>query len=76
MIAAALLCRITSVLLEGSPVSPPDRFASIIERRRVSVLKAGAPRGLTAPAAHRTLSSLSHLTHHPTASLALDISYV
>ena len=41
MIAAALLCRLTSVLLEGSPVSPPDRFASIIERRQVSVLKAG-----------------------------------
>ena len=27
MIAAALLCRVPSVLLEGSPVSPPDRFA-------------------------------------------------
>ena len=30
------------VLLEGSPVSPPDRFATTIERHGVSVLKAGS----------------------------------
>ena len=30
------------VLLEGSPVSPPDRFAVAIERHCVSVLKAGS----------------------------------
>jgi acetyl-CoA synthetase len=32
MIAASLLCRVPSVLLEGSPVSPPDHFAATIER--------------------------------------------
>ena len=42
MIAAALLCRVPSVLLEGSPVSPPDRFAGVISHNRVSVLKAGS----------------------------------
>ena len=42
MIAASLLCRVPSVLLEGSPVSPPDRFAAVIARHRVSVLKAGS----------------------------------
>ena len=35
MIAASLLTRVPSVLLEGSPVSPPDRFAATIERQRV-----------------------------------------
>ena len=33
---------IGQVLLEGSPVSPPDRFAAVIARHRVSVLKAGS----------------------------------
>ena len=42
MIAAALLCRTPSILLDGSPVSPPDRFAAIIARHKVSVLKAGS----------------------------------
>jgi len=42
MIAAALLCRVPSVLLEGSPVSPPDRFAAVIARHKVTVLKAGS----------------------------------
>ena len=42
MIAAALLCHVPSVLLDGSPVSPPDRFAATIERHHVSVLKAGS----------------------------------
>ena len=42
MIAAALLMRVPSVLLEGSPVSPPDRFAAIIARHKVTVLKAGS----------------------------------
>ena len=42
MIAAALLTRTPSVLLEGSPVAPPDRFAAVIARHRVSVLKAGS----------------------------------
>ena len=42
MLATALLCRMPSVLLEGSPVSPPDRFAAIIARHKVSVLKAGS----------------------------------
>jgi len=39
MISAALLSRTPSVLLDGSPVSPPDRFAAVIARHRVSVLK-------------------------------------
>ena len=42
MIAAPLLCRVPSVLLDGSPVSPPDRFAAVIARHRVTVLKAGS----------------------------------
>ena len=42
MIAAALLCRTSSILLDGSPVSPPDRFAVCIQRHEVSVLKAGS----------------------------------
>ena len=42
MIAAALLCRTPSVQLEGSPVTPPDRFAAVIARHRVSILKAGS----------------------------------
>lgn len=42
MISAALLTRTTSVLLDGSPISPPDRFAAIIARHHVSVLKAGS----------------------------------
>ena len=42
MIAAALLCRVPSILLEGSPVSPPDRFAATIERHGATVLKAGS----------------------------------
>ena len=42
MIAAALLSRTRSVLLEGSPVAPPDRFAATIARHRVGVLKAGS----------------------------------
>ena len=42
MIAAALLCRIPSVLLDGSPVAPPDRFAAVMARHRVSILKAGS----------------------------------
>ena len=42
MIATALLSRVPSILVEGSPVSPPDRFASIIERHKVTVLKAGS----------------------------------
>ena len=42
MIAASLLCRVPSILIDGSPVSPPARFAATIERHRVSVLKAGS----------------------------------
>lgn len=42
MISAALLEGTPSVLLEGSPVAPPDRFASVLARHRVSVLKAGS----------------------------------
>jgi acrylyl-CoA reductase (NADPH)/3-hydroxypropionyl-CoA dehydratase/3-hydroxypropionyl-CoA synthetase len=42
MIAAALLRRVPSVLLDGSPVAPPDRFAAVIARHRVTVLKAGS----------------------------------
>ena len=42
MIAAALLTRTPSLLLEGSPVAPPDRFARLIARHQVSVLKAGS----------------------------------
>jgi 3-oxoacyl-(acyl-carrier-protein) synthase/acyl carrier protein len=33
---------VPSVLLDGSPVSPPDRFATVIARHQVSVLKAGS----------------------------------
>jgi acyl-coenzyme A synthetase/AMP-(fatty) acid ligase/3-oxoacyl-(acyl-carrier-protein) synthase/NADPH:quinone reductase-like Zn-dependent oxidoreductase/acyl carrier protein len=42
MISASLLSRTPSVLLDGSPVSPPDRFAAIIARHKVTVLKAGS----------------------------------
>ena len=42
MIAAPLLCRVPSVLLDGSPSSPPDRIADVISRHRVTVLKAGS----------------------------------
>jgi len=42
LIAAALLARVTSVVAEGSPVFPhAGRFASIIERYRVNIFKAG-----------------------------------
>ena len=42
MIAAALLCHFPSILLDGSAVKPPQRFAETIERHHVSVLKAGS----------------------------------
>ncbi len=42
MIAAALLTRVTTVITEGSPVFPhAGRFASIIERYKVNIFKAG-----------------------------------
>ena len=42
LIAAALLTRVTSVISEGSPVFPhAGRFASMIERHRVTIFKAG-----------------------------------
>ena len=41
-IAASLLCCVPSVLLDGSPVSPPDRFAATIQRHGVTLLKAGS----------------------------------
>lgn len=42
LISAALTTRVTSVLAEGSPVFPSaGRFASIIERYRVNIFKAG-----------------------------------
>jgi len=49
LIAAALLCRVPSVLLEGSPVSPADRFAAAIEMHHVSVLMAGSTFLMVAP---------------------------
>jgi acyl transferase domain-containing protein/acyl-coenzyme A synthetase/AMP-(fatty) acid ligase/enoyl-CoA hydratase/carnithine racemase/acyl carrier protein len=42
MIGASLLHQVPSVLLEGSPVSPPSRFASVLLRNRVTVVKAGS----------------------------------
>ncbi|KAL1521309.1 hypothetical protein AB1Y20_020978 [Prymnesium parvum] len=42
MISAALLAGVPSVLLDGSAVSPPGRFAATVSRHRVSVLKAGS----------------------------------
>jgi acrylyl-CoA reductase (NADPH) / 3-hydroxypropionyl-CoA dehydratase / 3-hydroxypropionyl-CoA synthetase len=43
MISAALTTRVTSVFTEGAPVFPhAGRFASIIERHKVSIFKAGA----------------------------------
>jgi acyl-CoA synthetase (AMP-forming)/AMP-acid ligase II len=42
MIASSLLCRTPSIMLDGSPVSPPDRFAAIIARHKASILKAGS----------------------------------
>ena len=42
MIAASLLCRVPSLLLHGSAVSPPHRFAATIERQGATVLKAGS----------------------------------
>jgi len=42
MITASLASRCTSILLEGSPVFPSaGRFASVIERNKVQVFKAG-----------------------------------
>ncbi len=42
MICAALTTRVTSVIAEGAPVFPSaGRFASIIERYRVNIFKAG-----------------------------------
>ena len=42
MISAALTTRVTSVMTEGAPVFPhAGRFASIIERYRVAIFKAG-----------------------------------
>ena len=42
MISAALSTRVTSVFTEGAPVFPhAGRFASIIERHKVSIFKAG-----------------------------------
>ncbi len=42
LISAALLTRVTSVIAEGSPVFPhAGRFASMIERHRVTIFKAG-----------------------------------
>lgn len=42
MISAALLHARPSILMRGSMVSPPTRFANIIERNRVAVFKAGS----------------------------------
>jgi len=42
MIAASLLCRIPSVILDGSPMNPPDRIAGVIARDRVTLFKAGS----------------------------------
>jgi len=42
LIAAALLTRVTTIVAEGAPVFPhAGRFASIIERYKVSIFKAG-----------------------------------
>ena len=42
LISAALTARVTSVISEGSPVFPhAGRFASMIERHRVTIFKAG-----------------------------------
>ncbi len=42
LITATLACRLTGVLAEGSPVFPSSgRYASIIERHRVRIFKAG-----------------------------------
>ncbi|QLC26510.1 AMP-binding protein [Parasphingopyxis algicola] len=42
LIAASLLCRVTTIVTEGSPVFPhAGRFASIIERYDVDIFKAG-----------------------------------
>jgi acrylyl-CoA reductase (NADPH)/3-hydroxypropionyl-CoA dehydratase/3-hydroxypropionyl-CoA synthetase len=42
MLSAALTTRVTSVVTEGAPVFPhAGRFASILERHRVSIFKAG-----------------------------------
>jgi acrylyl-CoA reductase (NADPH)/3-hydroxypropionyl-CoA dehydratase/3-hydroxypropionyl-CoA synthetase len=42
LIAGALLTRVTTVIAEGSPVFPhAGRFASIIERYKVNIFKAG-----------------------------------
>lgn len=42
LIAGSLLCRVTTIITEGSPVFPhAGRFASIIERHKVQIFKAG-----------------------------------
>ncbi len=71
MLATALLLRMPSVLLEGSPVSPvADRFAAIIARRRVTVLKTGS----TMVRMLMTSSTASALlTQHDLSSLRLGL---
>ena len=68
MIAAALLCRTTSILLDGSPVSPPNRFAAVITRHRASVLKAGSTFLRMLMTQHDTVAMLAQ---HDLASLRL-----
>lgn len=42
LISASLTCRVTTIITEGSPVFPhAGRFASIIERHRANIFKAG-----------------------------------
>ena len=42
MLSAAMLTRTPSLLLEGSPLSPPKRIATLISRHAVTVIKAGS----------------------------------
>ena len=42
MISAALLMRVTSVLFDGSPLSPPDRVGQLIALHKATILKAGS----------------------------------
>ncbi len=66
MIAASLAARIPSVVAEGAPVFPTaGRFASIIERYKVTIFKAGATflKGIMAdPAAQSEVRGYSRAT--------------
>lgn len=61
MISAALTTRTTSIITEGSPLFPnAGRFASIIERYKVNILKAGSTFLKTVAANSQNVDDVKH----------------